>query len=185
MRIYARSLVASIALAIAGCAMTPVSEAPSDVPPKLVPAGLRDLIDDAYTWDRPDAFGPVPDGLYAIGDAACLQSRVDLAAFGYHPHAQDKEGQPIPGGGFYCGVKLTGDQPDLWPPQLVLLNGTVAWDRPRAFGVIPDALKEIGNASCAKSDKEFRAIAYHPWAKDLNGQAIPGGGFFCARLTTK
>jgi len=181
--VKAPSLIFCCALSLSGCAITPVSEAPSDVPPKLVPAGLKDLI-DAYTWDRPSAFGPVPENLYAVGDAACLQSRVDLAAFGYHPNAQDKEGQPIPGGGFYCGVKLIGDRPDLWPPQLVQVNGTLSWDRPRAFGAIPDALREVGNASCARSDKEFRAIAYHPWARDLDGQAIPGGGFFCAKANT-
>lgn len=53
-------------------------------------------------WDRPAAFGAVPNNLQATGDAICKQAQYQRA-IGYHPKARNLEGQPIVGGGYLCG----------------------------------------------------------------------------------
>jgi hypothetical protein len=150
------------------------------IPPKLVL--VKDNAGKSFqTWDRPNAFGPVPQKLQASGDLACLSVRVDLFALGYHPMAQDVNGKPISGGAFFCGLKPNGDQPDSKPPRLVREKDTVAWDRPAAFGRVPKAEYDRGRTLCQTLGSDFVPIGFHPEAEDEQGKAIAGGGFFCAK----
>lgn len=72
-----------------------------------------------------------------------------------------------------------GDKPDEIPPKIMLnQNNTPVWDRPRAFGPVPEELKAKGDEIC-KRDGAKEAIGYHPRAINLDGQPFEGGGFLC------
>lgn len=88
---------------LSACASTPGS-APGSVPPQLV----RDQSSGKLAWSDPGAFGPVPASLQKKGDAVC-RTRVPgetngdhKHAIGYHPSALDLNGNPFPGGGYFC-----------------------------------------------------------------------------------
>jgi hypothetical protein len=172
---------ALIAVTLVGCAGTvKIGESPSETPPQLVMTGERDQGGrELSTWDRPDAFGPVPADKRVLGSATCLTARVDLEAIGYHPKARDGSGREMPGGGFICAVKASGDQPAATPPRLIRTNGVLGWDNPSAFGAVPPDTKGRGDATCAKADRSLEAIGYHPTARSEQNAAIVGGGFFC------
>ena len=167
---------------LVGCA-TPaiVGTKASDKPPQLVkvanPAGEGEIV----TWDNPFLFGPVPETLQLAGDIACMRARVDLQAMGYHAKARDLKGNELSGGGYYCYPKSHGDAPHSIAPRLRTMDGVLGWDRPAAFGRVPDDLKQRATSVCERFDKNTIAIAYHPGAQAENGQVIPGGGFLCAR----
>jgi hypothetical protein len=84
---------------------------------------------------------------------------------------------------------MVGSAPDSNPPKLLKTDGgmwawdgagkvNATWDRPGAFGPVPDNLKAVGNRICQLTD--FReAAGYHPGALDFNGQPIRGGGYLC------
>lgn len=76
-----------------------------------------------------------------------------------------------------------GDKPADIPPQLIRnAEGAVVWSSSQAFGPVPQTLEAKGNAVCATLDKgnqTYRALGYHPDARDLSGNSIPAGGFFC------
>ncbi|WP_157264330.1 hypothetical protein [Azohydromonas aeria] len=147
--------------------------------PQLVPSkGERGLL----AWDRPGAFGKVPAQLQVRGDVACMLADVKLEAIAYHPQARGPDGAVLPGGGFYCFPKRHGEQPGEVAPRLVRQDGQLAWDRPAAFGKVPEGLRQRGNAVCGKGQE---AIGYHPKALNDQGQPIPGGGFFCAAARPK
>ncbi len=167
---------------LGGCVVAPsVGDAPSDPPPQLVAGSQRDASGRViYQWDRPQAFGRVLGERKVLGDAACLMGRADLEAVGYHPLAKDAEGAPIPGGGYFCAVKSRGDKPAAQAPQLVRSQGVLGWNQPGLFGAVPEAQKARGDDVCHKAQPGFEAAAYHPSALDEVGQAIAGGGFFCA-----
>ncbi len=97
--------------------------------------------------------------------------------------------------GFLCSVLLAacsltptvGEVPSDKPPQLVV--GTqrdssgraiYQWDRPQAFGRVQGERKVLGDAACLMGRADLEAVGYHPLAKDAEGVAIPGGGYFCA-----
>lgn len=167
---------------LAGCSVTPtVGDAQSDTPPQLVAGSQRDASGRViYQWDRPQAFGRVQGERKVLGDAACLLGRVDLEAVGFHSQAKDADGAPIPGGGYFCAVKSRGDRPAEQAPQLVRTRGVLGWNQPGLFGAVPEAQKARGDAVCNKAQPGFEAAAYHPAALNEAGQAIAGGGFFCA-----
>ncbi len=71
------------------------------------------------------------------------------------------------------------------PPKIIIdpndsKNRT--WDNPGAFGPVPTALAEKGQATCSTldtKDVQFKAIGYHPGALQLDGKPFPSGGYFC------
>lgn len=73
-----------------------------DIPPRLAPS------DRGLHWTNTGAFGPVPPAELDRATAVCAKvptvggSRA-AQPLGYHPQAQDQNGQTIPGGGFFCG----------------------------------------------------------------------------------
>lgn len=74
-------------------------------------------------------------------------------------------------------VVSAGDRPDEIPPRLVMgHNNTRIWDRPEAFGPVPDSKQKQGQKACGPNKK---AIGYHPYAKDEKGYAIPKGCYLC------
>lgn len=164
-----------------GCALTPqMGQEPDPVPPQLTLSGEKDKIGrELLTWDRPDAFGKVPDDKKVLGNATCLLARVDLEAIGYHPRAKDSSGKEMPGGGFFCAIKPEGDQPSVNPPRLVRTNEVLGWDNPAAFGAIPEEVKSRGDAICRQAGAQLEAVGYHPQARSEQNTPIVGGGFFC------
>lgn len=65
------------------------------------------------------------------------------------------------------------------PPRIVINDaGERVWDRPDAFERVPSSLKPTGNAACAEVD-QGKAIGYHPYARDVDGSQLVGGGYFC------
>lgn len=175
------SLVASaLALSLlAGCAAPVlIGDKPSATPPQLVPIGAKDAQGkDILTWDRPQAFGKVPPAVQIVGDISCMRASVNLYALGFHPEAADAQGKPLPSGGFFCALKPQGELPDLKAPRLVRADGVLGWDRPAAFGKVPES--ELGRAKALCSPSGAVPLAYHPGALNESGQPIPGGGFFC------
>lgn len=91
-----RLLVASVVVsALSACAVGPGDKADA-VPPRIVvDSGNRP------SWDRGDAFGPVPANLQARGDGICKDDGFKKAT-GYHPNAIRLDGKPFKGGGYYC-----------------------------------------------------------------------------------
>jgi hypothetical protein len=176
-------LQAGCCLVLAGAVSTAfAADAPDPKAPQLQPADKKTAWgQEVQTWDRPEAFGPVPESLRTRGDTSCLMQGVDLEAAGYHPGAL-REGKPIAGGGFYCQPKSTGERPQDTPPRLLSLKNTIGWDRPSAFGKVPDALAAQGARVCASAGPALRAIGYHPQARDAKNTLIAGGGFFCAPI---
>jgi hypothetical protein len=87
-------------IAVVGCSSVPVGpgEKPDVVPPKIQisPNNVR-------SWDRPSAFGPVPSELQDAGNEVCGQ--FDWKPIGYHPNAQDANGNVFAGGGYLCSPK--------------------------------------------------------------------------------
>lgn len=70
------------------------------------------------------------------------------------------------------------------PPRLVMRDNAVTWDNPGAFGPVPLELQEAGQKLCGSLDTkeaQFKAIGYHARAMDLNGNLLPGGGYYCVR----
>lgn len=94
-------LVGCSSLLMACASSMQIGAKPSDNPPRL----SDDKSKQGMGWDRPEAFGPVPANLQATGDAVCRQASMQSLnkAFGYHPKALDKTGQPIAEGGYLCG----------------------------------------------------------------------------------
>lgn len=82
-----------------------------------------------------------------------------------------------------CASMSIGTQPSATPPQLVrAMGGGAGWDRPGAFGPLPPAMAAKGEAKCAMlntASQTYRALGYHPYAKDMDGKPLPEGGFYC------
>jgi hypothetical protein len=82
--------------ALVGCATAvvgPGSE-PSDTPPQMIKEYRQ-------AWDNPSLFGEVPPSLEQAGKDYCRAQGYERAD-GYHPQALDENGDPYPGGGFFC-----------------------------------------------------------------------------------
>ena len=168
MKRYQAPILGAAALALlAGCASAPMMGAqPADTPPRLVPTDKKDpatgklLLD----WDQPGAFGKVSGPLKALGDGACMSARVDLEALGYHPKARDEKGETMNGGGFYCYPRANGEKPDATPPRLGYDDAAdgrrlLTWDRPGAFGKVPEELQVRGDVACMLAAIHLEAIA--------------------------
>jgi hypothetical protein len=175
------SLLGGCLASLSACTTLPeLGDLPDEVPPQSVAKGEVDSEGRVIlTWDRPSAFGKISGERKALGDAACLLARIDLEAFGYHPRAKDVDGNEMPGGGYFCVRKASGDKPGPVPPMLVVRDGIVRWDLPAAFGAVPPGEKARGDAVCAVFLPSHEAFGYHPDARDEAGRAIDGGGFFC------
>ena len=87
-------------LLLAGCVTAPGPGAQEGAtPPRLI------MKDNAKTWDNAGNFGPVPSALAAKGAATCATLNTldaKYVAIGYHSKAQDVDGKPFAGGGYYC-----------------------------------------------------------------------------------
>ena len=70
-------------------------------------------------------------------------------------------------------------------PRIVLTKqGTKHWDRPGAFGPVPEALVHAGQAQCAtlnQGGKTYFPLGYHAHAETADGYPFEDGGFFCQR----
>lgn len=90
-------------LALTGCVSAPaIGTAPSAIAPKIIidPNDSKNRV-----WDNPGAFGPVPAADSARGAKTCStldKDGVQFKAAGFHPKAQNIDGKPFDGGGFYC-----------------------------------------------------------------------------------
>jgi hypothetical protein len=182
-KIYSLTLFAAT-LALSGCMTVPPAPAmgdkEADTPPRLVNSGKKDDKGrDLPTWNNPGAFAKVAGNLKNVGDTACMRARPDLEAIGYHSRAEGLDAKTLSGGGFFCWIKANGEKQDAVAPQLVREGGLVAWDRPVAFGAVPESVQARGNQVCA-SVGNYIAIGYHSAARDVEGKAITGGGFLCA-----
>lgn len=70
------------------------------------------------------------------------------------------------------------------PPQIVTNKDQQnVWNNPTAFGPVPKEFQAVGDQICQASGFT-RATGYHPKAKDVNGNPIPIGGFFCVDPAT-
>ncbi|MBY0579601.1 MAG: hypothetical protein K2P57_11205 [Burkholderiales bacterium] len=98
MKLWSRLFVTlAITSSVFGCAVAPTpGDKPDPTPPRLH-VGDKNIA----LWDRPGAFGPVPSELQGAGDSLC-QSIGLKKAIGYHPKAEDVNGNPIKGGGYFC-----------------------------------------------------------------------------------
>lgn len=149
-------------------------------PPKLVASGQKDSQGrEVLTWERQESFARVSPNLKGVGDISCMRARGDLEAIGYHSKALGLDGKPISGGAFLCWTKANGFAQDAVAPRLVRDGANLAWDRPAAFGAVPDSARSRGERICS-SLGSFSPIGFHSKARDLNGAEITGGGFLCA-----
>jgi hypothetical protein len=55
----------------------------------------------------------------------------------------------------------------------------ITWDNPLLFGPVPANLQASGDVACLRARVDLQAFGFHPRAKDLQGQALPGGGYYC------
>ncbi|WP_295374551.1 hypothetical protein [uncultured Pseudacidovorax sp.] len=89
-----------VLLALQGCAWTArPGDREDPIPPRLVKEG------DTWAWDRPGAFGPVPQALASAGARVCGsldKNGTHWKPTGYHAHAEDGLGRPFDGGGYFC-----------------------------------------------------------------------------------
>lgn len=156
-----------------------VGDQPSEPPPRVAFLGAVDGKGAEYeTWDRPWAFGRVPAELQARGDISCMKLGLSLRATGYHPRAEDRQGNTTPGGGFFCQPQALANA--VAPaPKVVVIDGRSAWDNPGAFGAIPADKLNAARAACQQQNPQSRPLAYHPAPLDAQGAAMPQGGFLC------
>lgn len=156
-----------------------VGEKPTEPPPQVVFLGAVNAQGVEYlTWDRPWAFGKVPPELQASGDISCMKTGINMRATGYHPRALDRQGKPTPGGGYFCQVGVLDKVAA--PPRLVVRNGQLGWDRPSAFGAIPESRMPQALAACQQQNPKTKPLGYHPGALDATGKPMPSGAYLCA-----
>ena len=113
-QVYAAMFAIASVVTLSACSTSPVGMSFNSVPPRLVdldppkqgkPVDSRAIVNGQVQrvgWDRPSAFGPVPDNMQAKGKSVCQSIKYNKP-IGYHPRAMDYAGNPIPDGGFYCG----------------------------------------------------------------------------------
>ena len=156
-----------------------IGEKPSEPPPQVVFLGAVNEKGVEYlTWDRPLAFGKVPEELKASGDISCMKTGINMRATGYHPRALDRQGKPTSGGGYFCQVAVLDKLAAA--PKLVERNGQLGWDRPSAFGAIPESKLTQATLACQQQNPKTKPLGYHPGALDANGNPMPSGGYLCA-----
>ncbi len=89
-------LASAVVSVLASCAVVGPGTKADAVPPRIVIDSNK-----VGSWDRPNAFGPVPAELQAAGNATCKGVGAEKAT-GYHPKALNADGKPFVGGGYYC-----------------------------------------------------------------------------------
>lgn len=174
--------LAAVASGLVGCASQSIliGESPSEPPPQIVYLGARDAKGQEYkTWENVSSFGRVPAQLQAIGDLSCMRNSLQLRAVGYHPRAKDILGQVVPGGGFYCQLSPLNAVVDAQAPRAVLRDGVLGWDRPSAFGSIPEAKRSDAEQECKKGNPKGVPLGFHPRPLDASGQPMLQGGYLC------
>jgi hypothetical protein len=173
-------VLGTLGVVLAGCSHgNLMREVPTDPPPRLAMLGATDAKGQQYmTWERAEAFGRVPDDRKAAGDITCMKLQINLRAQGFHPRALNVQGQPFSGGAYYCQVSLpaVGVQQ---PPQVVLREGAMVWNKPGAFGPVADRDMSRAQAACKQQNPKFTPLGYHPKPLDINGQPMTGGAFLC------
>jgi hypothetical protein len=91
---------------LTACSIPPViGTAPSATPPRIV---IDASNPQKRVWDNPEAFGPVPFNLEGRAQRVCsaMDTReIRYKAIGYHPAAQNINGQTMPDGGFLCVLR--------------------------------------------------------------------------------
>lgn len=124
MKLVRTVLLIGIGAIIAGCAASGPSDKQSVNPPRLVNRDNRSdnhkdndkdnrndncwdstHLHSTCSWDNPSAFGPVPADLAQTAQKVCSEldaKDVQYKATGYHSEAQDLDGKPVPGGGYFC-----------------------------------------------------------------------------------
>jgi hypothetical protein len=163
-----------------------IGEKPSEPPPQIVFLGAKDKEGvDYLTWKHVPSFGQVPQSLKAVGDLSCMQFGLSLRAIGYHPQAQDRKGQTIPGGGFFCSP-YTSLLDIGTTPRLTRVDGRVTWENPGAFSrEVPAERKAEGARVCRSVSPTAYALAYSETALNLDGSAIDQGAFLCVEPIKK
>lgn len=81
-----------------------------------------------------------------------------------------------------CAFPSPGDKQSDTPPQIVVRNDIKTWDKPTAFGPVPEELKERAASTCASLDTEkvkHEARGFHSGALNLEGKPFKGGGYYC------
>lgn len=81
-----------------------------------------------------------------------------------------------------CAYPSPGDKAGETPPQIVIRNDVRTWDRPGAFGPVPETLRERAAQTCASLDTDkvkHEARGYHAGALNLEGKPFAGGGYYC------
>lgn len=181
---YLAIISLAIVSILSACSTSSRSSAAADAnAPQMISDGKRDEWGRVkFRWDRPGEFAKISEDQKRTGDIVCMMIDVGLEATGYHPHAKNLIGREFPRGGYSCEAKKNSDKPDEVSPRLVRTNGVLGWDRPAAFGRIPDQLKLRGNDFCKVINRNYEAIAYHPKPIMETGNVAPSGGFLCAPM---
>lgn len=85
-----------------------------------------------------------------------------------------------------CAVPaIVGKQPSETAPQLVKIfnkdlgQEIITWDNQFLFGPVPAKLQASGDVACMRARVDLQAAGYHPRAKDVQGQVLAGGGYYC------
>lgn len=87
---------------IACASYPPIGNSPAVSPPRIIndpENGMQRI------WDHPLAFGPVPNSLGAKGQVTCTALNTkdrQYKAIGFHPNAQNFQGQTMVEAGYYC-----------------------------------------------------------------------------------
>ena len=182
-----RTLLALLAtsttsIALLGCASLGVliGETPSDPPPQIVYIGARDAKGQEYvTWENVSSFGRVPPALQAVGDLSCMRNGLALRATGFHPKARDTSGKTVAGGGFFCQRVSIAYAINAHAPRAILTDGVPGWDRPGAFGPIPEGRRVQAEQECKKGSPKAVPLAFHPRPLDVSGLPMEQGGYLC------
>jgi hypothetical protein len=176
-------LLTLCAAALAGCVSSAfvVGDSYGEPPPQVVYMGAEDAQGKPYlTWHRSWAFGPVPSELQSSGDMSCMKLGYSLRAVAYHPRALDLNGQATPGGGFFCQPQPLQNLADARPPQVVVKDGMEGWDRPGAFGPIPEDRLSAANQVCTQQNPKAKPLGFHFRPLNASGQPMLQGGYLCA-----
>jgi hypothetical protein len=96
------AIAATIALSACVTSTAGPGESASANPPRLVSGAGGFSTTSNMSWDRPDAFGPVPADMRAKGQTACDRLGSGWVPTGYHPMAQLADGSTSPTGGYWC-----------------------------------------------------------------------------------
>lgn len=81
-----------------------------------------------------------------------------------------------------CGTGKIGpgSQESPTPPRMTVdSSNRPSWDNPNAFGPVPEAFRQTGQAVCTNIGFN-KVIGYHSKALGRDGKPLPGGGYLCS-----